>query len=66
MELKAQEISARANISCYFEEHKTDGNMGANSNPKLLSAQEYFVWSKGRRKKTFLKHNILFRQNGCV
>ncbi len=43
MELKAQEISARANIFCYFEEHKMDGNMGAKPNPKLWSAQEYFV-----------------------
>ncbi len=43
MELKAEEISTRANISCYFEEHKMDGNMGANPNPKLLSAQEYFI-----------------------
>ena len=43
MELKPQEISAKANNICYFQEHKTDGNMGATPNPKLFSPQEYFI-----------------------
>ncbi len=66
MELKAEEISARVNICCYFKEHKMDGNIDANPNPKLLSGEEYFIWTKGRRKKMFWKNNILQGKNWCV
>ncbi len=61
MELKAQEISARANICCYFWEHKTDGNI------VLLQIQNYcqagiFYLNKRKKKKDVFKKTIFYKE----